>query len=165
MGDRSVADTTCGEAAEASSDPIRRLLVSRCRGQAPLRLGVHVRRQGAELRRQQVVRKVLHVRRTHNCGVHAGVGDGAHVLGGVRLPLRPEQFQPCTQYLPSASGDLQGAPACAATARRERGQRWIEAAQVPEFSCVDWKADTLDPVLARTITHAYEVVCLENRTP
>ena len=23
----------------------------------------------------------------------------------------------------------------------------------------------LDPVLARTITHAYEVVCLENRTP
>ena len=28
------------------------------------------------------------------------------------------------------------APACAATARRERGQRWIEAAQVPAFSCV-----------------------------
>ncbi len=26
--DRSTADTTCGEAAEASSDPIRRLLVS-----------------------------------------------------------------------------------------------------------------------------------------
>ena len=34
MGDRSFADTTCGEAAEASSDPIRRLLVS-CRELGP----------------------------------------------------------------------------------------------------------------------------------
>ena len=33
-GDRSFADTTCGEAAEASSDPIRRLLVS-CRELGP----------------------------------------------------------------------------------------------------------------------------------
>ena len=32
--DRSTADTTCGEAAEASSDPIRRLLVS-CRELGP----------------------------------------------------------------------------------------------------------------------------------
>ena len=38
MGDRSLADTTCGEAAEASSDPIRRLLVS-CRELGPCSAG------------------------------------------------------------------------------------------------------------------------------
>ena len=38
MGDRSFADTTCGEAAEASSDPIRRLLVS-CRELGPRSAG------------------------------------------------------------------------------------------------------------------------------
>ena len=33
------------------------------------------------------------------------------------------------------------------------------------LSALPFFRSLLDPVLARTITHAYEVVCLENRTP